>query len=240
MAFGIPGSDSGSGGEFLGRLQFDGRSGLWKFFTRVMEGGSYKNVESEDLMNPSFLMDFGSLEVGYAKISSPPSFLMVPYGQAVPPRPQEMTTDDRGKQKNAFSPAARLKVMSPKTFGDSEPRYFMLASKTGLPSIEEAWNMFTGSPEAADGSIPIVTTTTRTVEVKTPQGTSKFKVPVFTFVQWMPRPEALGERLVPIPAFSAQQQAKPAPQPHTQAAPPPNHVPPPQQTQARQAEPAPF
>lgn len=241
MAFGIPGSDSGSGGgEFLGRLQFDGRSGLWKFFTRVMENGSWKNVESEDLMNPSFLMDFGSLEVGYAKISSPPSFLMVPFGQSVPQRPQEMTTDDRGKQKNAFSPAARLKVMSQKTFGDMEPRYFMLSSKTGLPAIEEAWQMFTGSPEAADGSIPVATTTTRTVEVKTPQGTSKFKVPVFTFVQWVARPAELGDRLVPAPAYSAQQQ-QPKPTPQPQAAPPPNHVPPPAaQAQARQMEPAPF
>ena len=93
MAFGLSGSDSGtSNGEFLGRLQFDARSGLWKHFTRRNEGGQYFNDESEDYMNPSFLMDFGSLEVGYAKISNPPSFLMVPFGKPAPQRPRMRIT----------------------------------------------------------------------------------------------------------------------------------------------------
>jgi len=236
MAFGIPGSDSSGGsGEFLGRLQFDARSGLWKHITRVMEGGRYSSAESEDYMNPSFLMDFGSLEVGFAKISNPPVFLLVPFGQACPPRPGDK--NDEGKA--AFSPAARIKVMSPKTFGDEEPRYFLLASKTGLPAIEEAWNTFCAAPEAQAGKIPVAQTSTRTVEVKTPQGTSKFKVPVFAFVQWVDRPESLGARVVPVPALQTAQQAAPAAAPQTQAAPPPNHVPPPQ-TAAAGGAPAPF
>lgn len=240
MAFGIPGSDGGgSGGEFLGRLQFDARSGLWKHITRVMEGGRYSNTESEDYMNPSFLMDFGNLEVGFAKISNPPVFLLVPFGQTCPPRPGDK--NDEGKA--AFSPAARIKVLSPKTFGDDEARYFLLSSKTGLPAIEEAWNAFCAAPEAQEGKIPVAQTSTRTVEVKTPQGTSKFKVPIFTFVQWMDRPASLGVRTVPIPAAQAPQQAASAPAPaaavQAQASPPPNHVPPPAAAMASNA-PAPF
>jgi len=221
MAFGIAGSDNSGGGsnEFLGRLQFDARSGLWKHVTRMEEGGRYFNSESEDYMNPSFLMDFGSLEVGYAKISSPPSFLMVPYGAAIPQCPQELTPEG----KKAFNPAARIKVMSPKTFGDDAARYFLLSSKTGLPAMEEAWNAFAASPEAATGMIPVAQTSTRTVEVKTPQGLSKFKVPVFTFTNWIERPASLGERVVPVPAAS---RPVAAPAPVAVAAPAPtNHVP---------------
>lgn len=233
MAFGLAGSDNGgSNGEFLGRLQFDARSGLWKHVTRKNEGGQYFNDESEDYMNPSFLMDFGSLEVGYAKISNPPSFLMVPFGQPAPQRPQELNAE--GKQ--AFNPAARIKVLSPKTFGDNEPRYFLLASKTGLPAMEEAWQAFSASPEAQAGKVPVVNATTRTVEVKTPQGLSKFKVPVFAFAQWVDRPAALGERITPIPAMTAARPAAP-----TAPAQVVNHMPPPAPVQAMAAaEPAPF
>ena len=224
MAFGIAGTESSSGNtEFLGRLQFDARSGLWKHVTRMEEGGRYFNSESEDYMNPSFLMDFGSLEVGYAKISSPPSFLMVPYGATIPQCPQELTPEG----KKAFNPAARIKVMSPKTFGDDAARYFLLSSKTGLPAMEEAWNAFAASPEAQSGMIPVAQTSTRTVEVKTPQGLSKFKVPVFTFTNWIERPASLGERVVPVPAAS-RPVAAPAPTNHVPApvaAPPANHVP---------------
>lgn len=210
MAFGIPGTESSSSSnEFLGRLQFDARSGLWKHVTRAEEGGRYFNVESEDYMNPSFLMDFGSLEVGYAKISSPPSFIMVPFGAPMPQCPEELNPEG----KKAFNPAARIKVMSPRTFGDDAARYFLLSSKTGLPAMEEAWNAFAASPEAQFGMIPVAQTSTRTVEVKTPQGLSKFKVPVFTFVSWMERPASLGDRVVPVPAASSRPVAAPAPAP---------------------------
>ena len=239
MAFGIPGTESSSSNnEFLGRLQFDARSGLWKHVTRAEEGGRYFNVESEDYMNPSFFMDFGSLEVGYAKISSPPSFLMVPFGAPMPQCPQELTPEG----KKAFNPAARIKVMSPKTFGDDAPRYFLLSSKTGLPAMEEAWNAFAASSEAQSGMIPVAQTSTRTVEVKTPQGLSKFKVPVFAFVNWIERPASLGERVVPVPAGSgaARPVAAPvavAPTPVAAAPAPTNHVPPPAPMAASAAAP---
>jgi len=234
MAFGIPGTESSSSNnEFLGRLQFDARSGLWKHVTRAEEGGRYFNSESEDYMNPLFLMDFGSLEVGYAKISSPPSFLMVPFGSPMPQCPQELTPEG----KKAFNPAARIKVMSPKTFGDDAARYFLLSSKTGLPAMEEAWNLFAASPEAATGMIPVAQTSTRTVEVKTPQGLSKFKVPVFAFVNWIERPASLGERVVPVPAASSRPVAAPAPVAVVAAPASTNHVPPPAPVAASAAAP---
>jgi hypothetical protein len=213
MAFGLAGSESSGSGEFLGRIQFDARTGFFKHVDRTQDSsGAWVNIESDSYQNPTLLVDFGSLEIGYAKISSPPSFLFVPFGQPAPQRPVELSPEG----KPAFNPAARVKVMSQKTFGDMEARYFMIANKTGLPAIEEAWLNFASRAEAAAGQVPVMNITTRTVEVKTPQGMSKFKVPVFAIAQWVDRPDALGARIVPPPA----------PAGHT--APPVRHAAPPQ------------
>lgn len=201
MAFGIPGTESSSSGgsnEFLGRIQFDARSGLWKHVTRMEEGGRYFNSESEDYMNPSFLMDFGTLEVGYAKLSGIPSFALVPFGALMPQWSEEINPEG----KRAYVPAVRMKVLSPKTFGDDSPRYFLLNSKTGLPAMQEAWIAFAASPEAASGMIPVAQTSVKTVEVRTPGGLSKFKVPVFNFIAWIERPASLGERITAVPDSS--------------------------------------
>lgn len=225
MAFGIPGSESGASAdtEFLGRIQFDARSGFWKTVNRVNVGGRFENQETEPFKAQSLLMDFGSLHVGYSKIASPPVFMLVPMGQPFPPRPIETVKDDNGKDKPAFSPSFRIKVMSAKTFGDGEPRFFGSSAKTVMGGVEECWTAFCAAPEAAAGQVPVVNITTRVVEVQTPRGSSKFYAPVFTIAQWVDRPAALGDRAVPPPSGSSQPvAAAPAP-----SAPPPNHVPPP-------------
>jgi hypothetical protein len=248
MAFGIPGTESSSSGgnnEFLGRLQFDARSGLWKHVTRMEEGGRYFNSESEDYMNPSFLMDFGSLEVGYAKLNGIPSFALVPFGALMPQWSEELNPEG----KRAYTPAARIKVLSPKTFGDDSPRYFLLNSKTGLPAMQEAWIAFAACPEAASGMIPVAQTSVKTVEVKTPGGLSKFKVPVFNFIAWIERPASLGERItaVPDPSTGLPMGARvlvamgaPASTPVAAAPAPTNHVPAPAPVAVAAPPPAPV
>ena len=231
MAFGIPGSESGGSAdtEFLGRIQFDARSGFWKTVNRVNVGGRFENQETEPFKAQTLLMDFGSLHVGYSKIASPPVFMLVPMGQPFPPRPIEMVKDDNGKEKPAFSPSFRIKVMSAKTFGDSEARFFGSSAKTVMTAVEECWKAFCAAPEAAAGQVPVVNITTRVVEVQTPRGSSKFYAPVFTIAQWVDRPAALGDRSVPPPAAGGQPAVAAAPvaAAPAAAAPPPNHVPPP-------------
>lgn len=236
MAFGIPGTDTGSGGsgEFLGRINCDARTGFWTITRRVQTDGMWSNDTTPPFQNPTFLMDFGSLEVGYMKISSPPAFLLVPMGQPIPPQPQEMTEARPGeKPRRAFSPGFRLKVMSQKTFGDSEPYYFSANSKTVMGPVDALWNLFCASPEAWDGKVPVVAVTgSEKVTVKTPQGSNTFYAPIFNISAWVDRPASLGERTVPAPApraASATQAAPPAPS---------NHVPPPAPAAATQQEPA--
>jgi hypothetical protein len=185
-------------------------------------------------------MDFGSLEVGYMKISSPPAFLLVPMGQPIPPQPQEMTAPDaQGKTKKAFAPGFRIKVMSQKTFGDGDAYYFSANSKTVMGPVDALWHQFCASPEAAAGKVPVVNVTgSEKVQIKTPQGTSTFFAPIFAIAQWVDRPAVLGDRTVPPPALRADQPVVAAPAP---SAPPANHVPPPAAApQAASAEALPF
>jgi hypothetical protein len=225
MAFGIPGaSSSADGGEFLGRINCDARTGFWTITRRVQGAdGLWQNDTSAPFQNPSFLVDFGTLEVGYIKIASPPAFLLVPYGHAIPPQPQEMTqADAQGKQRKAFSPGFRVKVMSKATFGDAEPYYFSANSKTLLNAVDALHQVFLAAPEAAIGKVPVVKVDgTDKIVTKTPQGSTTFYAPRFLITQWVDRPAALGERTVPAPRPGA------APSRAAPAAPPANHVPPP-------------
>lgn len=222
MAFGIPGSEPSGGGEFLGRINCDARTGFWTITRRVQVDGAWSNDTSAPFQNPTFLIDFGSLEVGYMKITSPPAFMLVPMGQPIPPQPQEMAEGRAGeKPRRAFQPGFRVKVMSQKTFGDAAAYYFSGNSKTLMTQVEALFHAFCAAPEAASGKVPVVSVTgAEKVLVKTPQGSNTFYAPLFQITAWADRPEALGARLVPPP--------NPGAQPIAQAAPPPAaHVPPP-------------
>ena len=239
MAFGIPGSDSGSGGEFLGRINVDARSGFWTITKRIQKDGMWTNDTTPPFQNPTMLMDFGGLHVGYIKIANPPAFMVVPVGQTVPPEPQEMQEGRPGeKPRKAFQEGFRIKVMSQKTFGDGDAYYFSANSKTVVKAVEALWLQFCASPEAAAGKVPVVNVTgSAKVKKDTPQGTSTFFAPIFEIAQWVDRPAVLGDRTVPPPAArAAQPAAAPAP-----SAPPANHVPPPAAApQAVSAEALPF
>jgi hypothetical protein len=238
--FGIPGTDSGgSSGEFLGRINVDARTGFWTVTKRIQKDGMWTNDTTPPFQSPTMLMDFGSLEVGYMKISSPPAFMLVPMGQPIPPQPQEMQEGRPGeKPRKAFQPGFRIKVMSQKTFGDGDAYYFSANSKTVMGPVDALWALFCASPEAATGKVPVVNVTgSERIQIKTPQGTSTFFAPLFAIAQWVDRPAVLGDRTVPPPAArAAQPAAAPAP-----SAPPANHVPPPAAVpQAASAEALPF
>lgn len=236
MAFGIPGSEtsgSGDNGPFLGRIQYDARVGFWKVVKRVQDaGGNWSSDETAPFQKPTFIADFGSLEVGYMKISSPPAFMLVPYGQPIPPQPQEVVKDANGKAKKAFMPGFRLKVCGKKTFGDDAAYHFASNAKTVMGPMEELYQAFCASPEAATGKIPAVANTgSKIIEVQNPQGNSKFYAPVFEIVGWVDRPAVFGDRTVPPPGAPAKAAAP--------AAAPAQHVAPPAPKAAPVAEKAP-
>jgi hypothetical protein len=198
MAFGIPGSESTGGGEYLSRIQYDSRVGFWQIVKRVQNAqGAWINDAGEQFKNPTMLFDFGSLEVGYLKFASPPGFMLAPYGQPVPPRPEEMMQNQEGQSRKAFLPGFRIKVASSKVFGDADAYYWAHNAKTVLEPMDELHQTFLASPEAATGQVPLVAVTgTRIVEV----AKQRYHAPVFQIMGWYDRIPAFGERTVPPPA----------------------------------------
>lgn len=239
MAFGIPNSDTGSGsGKFLGRIQFDARVGFWMIVKRIQQSdGMYADEKSEPFRGSddepvSLLMDFGSLEVGYLKISSPPSFLVVPYGQVIPLQPEEMSQAMKpgDKPRKAFQPGFRVQVCSPKTFGDKDVYYFANTSKTVMAPMDALHQLFMNAGEAMTGMIPVVVVKRCiATTIKTPQGNSTFYAPDFEIASWVNRPEVFGDRTVPAPIGGARTSATPT-----------NHVPPPAPKPVQSVQPAPV
>lgn len=222
MAFGIPGSETTANGEFLGRIQYDTRVGFWQVCKRIQTAdGGWADDKGEQFKNPTMLFDLGTLEVGYIKFASPPAFLVVPYGQPIPPQPQEMVTDDKGKQRKSFLPGFRVKVASQKVFGDGAAYYFAHNAKTVMEPMDELFQLFEQSPEAAMGKVPLVEVTgTRVIEIKSPQGTNRYHAPIFVIKAWYDRIEVFGDRTVPAPASNGHA-ARPSAPPPVQAAPSP-------------------
>lgn len=230
--FGLPGASGGSdSGPFLGRIQYDARSGFFTNVDRVQGAdGGWENRNSEPYRGPAFAVDFGSLEVGFIKMGSPPVFLLTPFlgeGRTVyPQQPEEMAPAKPGERpRKAFSPGFRLKVMSSKTFGDGEPRYFSGTSKSLMGAVWDLYRLWEAAPEAAAGKIPLVVHDgTKTLETSGKHGTTKNYAPVFRITSWIDRPAGFGERTVPPPGGAMPAAPRPAPVQQA-AAPPPAKVP---------------
>jgi hypothetical protein len=223
MAFGLPGTDSSANFDNGPRIQYDARFGGWKRVERVQgSDGSWGNDE-EDLLAPSFVLDFRTLEVGWLKFSSPPSFMLAPYGGPVPPQPEELGDNKR----RAFQPGFRLKLLLAPKRG---LHTFSHNSKTVLGVMDELHQAYMRAPEARLGQVPVIGVTGKTViEIKNKEGTSKFYAPKMEITAWIDRPEVFGPATSPIPAPSfAQEPVSTAPPatkhvgpPVTQAAPAP-------------------
>ncbi len=249
MAFGLEDdAGGGSSGEFLDRINLDARTGFWVVTRREQVNGEWTNIKGQPQPAASFLFDIGSFEIGWVKIASPPSFILVPWGSPnMPRKPDEMVSfqNEKGetKQKSAYSAGFRVKVMSKVTFGNDQPHYFSGNSKTRSTPVDELFRAAMGMPEAGQGLIPFVKAEkTRPVQITTPKGTNTFYAPIFEIVSWHPRPEGFGTRVVPAPVSNIVAAAAPAPQPAPAPAPAVvNQMPPPAMAAApAMAEPAPF
>lgn len=235
MAWLIPGTE-GTSGEFLGRIQYDSRTGFWQTVKREQDqGGNWFDNKSEPFKAVSLLMDFGSIELGYINLSSPPVFLLVPHGKPYPQQPETMAAPGKpgDKPRKAFLPGFRIKVMSRKTFGDDDPYYLSGTSKTLRGPVEVLHTLFEDAAEARAGQIPIVESTRAIANTtKGSHGTSTFYAPDFRIIGWLDRPEVFGTRTVPAPGGRSVESGGSGPAaPPTYSAPPPgygaNHVGPP-------------
>jgi len=208
MAFGIPGTSGDGGGDFLPRLQYDSRVGMWKRVERKQDSSGSWFSDEEMLDNPKFVLDFRAMEVGFFKIASPPVFVMVPYGEPLPVQPDP-----------SMKGGIRVRLMLKEGL-----HTYSTNAKTVLPVVEAIHKEWAASPEAADDKLPVVACTGKTpVKVRTPEGNSTFYAPELKITGYVARTDAYREPLCPLPvkpgaAAPAQQAAKHTPPPAPVAA----------------------
>lgn len=199
-------STSNDGGGFLPIIIYDARAGrLFKVERAQGPTGWESNRVDITSPAPTFLLDFGSIEVGVVRFApTGPDFITVPYGQPLPIAPTK-------EYKRCF----RAKVAS-KNLGVRE---FSHSANCVLGAIDALHTEFEQAPEAAQGKIPAVQLSgTKAVPTNTPQGKTTNYAPVFTITGWADRIAEFGERTVPAPG----------PRPKTNGA-GAQHVPPPVQ-----------
>lgn len=204
-------AQNAGGGDRLPVLKYDARAGRFFLMDRVENAGVWETVQSElPIATATFVVDFGSVEVGYLLFpkGAAPMMVTVPYGQALPPQPAAVgtTVDDRtGKERpNNFKMGFRLKVAGKALVGTVNGSVRELAANAGvtIEGINDLHTLFELAPEAAAGKLPVVKVA-QVVPTKSGQSTN-YK-PVFEIITWADRPtDMLGPRTVPAPA------AKPA------------------------------
>lgn len=210
MAIGL--STGSTGQDYLPIATWDARAGrMFKVQREQQSDGSWMSDKVDiTSQNPSFVVDFQSLEIGWAAfLPTGPSFVMAPLGQAMPAKP---TAD----HKQSF----KVRLFSPK-FLDGL-REFSSSSKAVIGQIDNLHTEYEAAPEAAAGKLPVVKLTgSKPITTKGPQGTSTNYSPTFEIVSWADRPADWPAPTVALPTAGART-SQPAP-----SAPVFNHVPPP-------------
>ncbi len=226
MALGLDTGSSNGEATFNPLLIYNAKAGRLYKRDRIESATSDSGWENRDTELPTgtkFAVDFGRVEIGWMKIATgmAPSFHLVPLGQPMPPRPDQ-------EHRQGF----RLLCWGSPQGPLGGIRELAATAKTVLSAVDELHTEFEAAPEAAAGKIPVVSFVgADPVTTKNVHGTQTNFRPRFEVVQWIDRPEVLGERTVPPPARKAYQAAA-APAAPASPAPPPRHVGPP----VRQAE----
>ncbi len=173
-----------AGGEFTPRIEYNAKSGRMSQVDRTADGTGTIKVDVTASL-PVFAFDLATIEIGWANFQSgtAPSLVMVPYGQAMPARPDN-------NHKAGFSA---------KVWNGHEPiaREFRATAGATVNAVEELWDKLTAMPEAARGMVPVIRLA-GVVPITGRNGTNY--APQFQLVQWIDRDESVfGPRTVAAP-----------------------------------------
>lgn len=186
----------GSGADFTPIMAYKANQGRLYLRDRTQDAaGNWQAHETEvTQQKPTFAVDFGRIEIGWCHFvaGGAPLWVMVPYGNEIPPMPPSPGNDDKGKALQ-YRQGFRVPVAGTAIGGIRE-----LAGNSAamINGINELHNTFESAAEAGAGKVPLVQMVD-TLPVKTGQ-TTNFQ-PVFSIVGWVDRPDTLGPRTVAPP-----------------------------------------
>ena len=89
--FGFSTAPSSNGGDFTPIIKYNASAGRFIRVDRVNDGNGFVNDDVDITQSIKFIADFENIEVGWLFFTpgSAPSFVLVPYGTQLPPRPSE-------------------------------------------------------------------------------------------------------------------------------------------------------
>jgi hypothetical protein len=174
-------------GEFSPRIEYSAKDGHLTRVDRTADGAETIRVD-QTFQQPAYAWDIGSIEIGWLNFQDgmAPSFVMVPYGQPMPARP------DR-----AHKAGFRSKVWD----GQTGAREFSSSAGVTVTAIEALWDQLTSAPEAAAGKVPVIQFG-QPIAVRTGRNTNY--APGLRLLQWIDRAEQVfGPRTVAAPGQPA-------------------------------------
>ena len=178
MAFGLT-TSSGSG-DFAPQVRWDARAGRMHVVERVQGMAGWETqLNDVTASQPVFMIDFGSIQVGWLTFAPRPDFVTVPLGSPLPPRPSGTT--NRASSCSCFrrrTSAASVSWQSPR-----KPCSVHWTRCT-LP----IWQHRSRSGDDAGGATDRHAAGT----TRGPQGNITNYSPQLVIVAWAPRPEELG------------------------------------------------
>jgi hypothetical protein len=210
VAFGLT-VGSGSG-EFTPQVRWDARAGRIHVVERVQGMAGWETqLNDVTASQPVFMIDFGTIQVGWLTFAPRPDFVTVPLGSPLPPRPS-----------GDYKQGVVVQLFSPKNFGGK--RELAVTSKAVLGPLDALHTAYLAAPESQRGMMPVVQLTgTLPVSTRGPQGNITNYSPQLVIVAWAPRPDDLGP--VTVGAIQPPAAAKPMAAPPTPPPAPPQAAP---------------
>lgn len=169
------------GGDFLPYINWGSQAVQW----------TKKEGEGKAVFQPTTaIFDIENLKVGWIKMEQgqAPIKLLEHYKGNVPAMPAEKTTNQQGREVNAFQKGFSVNVLFGKDFGADRLFEFSTSQKGSLEAVAGLLEAYESAKDANQGKVPVVTFSGHTHKV---MGKGSTNIPNLAITSWVDRPAEL-------------------------------------------------
>ena len=201
----------GGGGDRTPLIKFSAMDGSMRTSDRVNENGQWKSIDAEITYPTQFAMDFENIEMGWITYTPAPDFVMVKAGAPKPELPQVF--DDAGKP--LYKWGFRVQLGNPNVGLRELSTTSSNVYNQAMVPLYKAWE---AGKAANPGMLPVVEVSgSERVENKRADGsTSAWRIPKWTIVKWVARPDYMEAGVPQSPASTPAPVAPPSAPPATE------------------------
>jgi len=136
------------------------------------------------------IFDMEALKVGWIKMEQgqSPIKMLEHYKGTVPAMPDEKTTNQQGREVNAYQKGFSVNVLFGKDFGEDRLFEFSTSQKGSLEAVAGLLEAYEAGKDANQGKVPVVTFSGHTHKV---MGKGSTNIPNLSITSWVDRPVEL-------------------------------------------------